>query len=174
MKKALWLLPLLALTGCPNPAPPDVVINVHETGTCDYVNTPTGFTAASPGAYVAFGITSIVTPSGVPFNFDPSKIFINSTPHETTLGQGDAFVQYVLGPFAAVPTAIPAGDTHNFNPSAQVGIITEDGDATVAKGIDYQLLYDTSGGGPGVLIVKTNAGQTPYPSVDPCNNMSLF
>jgi hypothetical protein len=175
------LASLLALAGCPNPNG-TVTISYHQTGACNggqgqSGNPSTSYFAGPNQAFVVFGIERIDNSAGaVAFNFDPTKMFVNSTTRDF-VDPSLMIYKWVLGPFASVPQTVAAGANIGFAVSGQNALVVQttnpDGSAE-ANMTSYSLLYNTSASDPGVLMNKTNASRTSWPNTEDCSTISLF
>jgi hypothetical protein len=175
MMKFTSLLVIGFLTACGNP---DVTITYHQIGACNGFPTNSGETNVGPNqAYVVFGIEKIDNPngSGATFNFDPNKLFVNSTVKDF-VNTSDLIFSNILGPFSATTATITQGNSINFAVSAQVATVVQtaasDG-AVEANKTNYTLLYNVGSGDPGVILVKSDASQTSWPLTENCQAISL-
>ncbi len=170
----------LALTGCPNPNG-TATISYHQTGACNggqgQSGDPSTFYNAGPNqAFVVFGIERIDNSAGsVTFNFDPTKLFVNSTTRDF-VDPSLMIYKWVLGPFASVPQSIAAGSNVGFAVSGQNALVvqtTNPNGSVEANMTSYFLLYNTGPSDPGVVMNKTDASQTTWPNTENCAAISL-
>lgn len=176
---AALMLPL-TLTACPNPNG-TVSISYHQTGACNGGQGQSGdpstfYSAGSNQAFVVFGIERIDNSSGaVPFSFDPRKLFVNSTVRDF-VDPNLMIYRWVLGPFASVPTSVPAGSNFGYAVSGQNALVVQttnpDG-STEANMTPYSLLYNASASDPGVIMIKTDPSQTSWPNTQDCATIAL-
>jgi len=154
-------------------------INYHQTGACNggqgQSGDPSTFYNAGPhAAYVVFGIERIDNSQGrVPFNFDPTKMFVNGGNH---VDPGLMIYKWVLGPFASVAATVGANSTWNFAVSGQNALIvqtTAANGASEANNTPYFLNYATGVNDPGVVMNKTDASQKSWPDTENCSSILL-
>jgi hypothetical protein len=179
MHRLLTVIPaLLLFTACTTPP---VAITYHQTGACNGGQGQSGmpstfYSAGSNQAYVVFGIERIDNSQGTStFNFDPTKLFVNSTVRDF-VDPNLSIYKYVLGPFASVNTSVTAGNNMGFSVSGQNALVVQtvaaDG-ASEANKTNYVLSYNTGAGDPGVLLVKSDSSQTSWPNTLDCATISL-
>jgi hypothetical protein len=166
---------------CTRIEPPAVTITYHQTGACNgYTNSFGLVSAGSNFAYVLFGIESIDNSLGASaFAFDPSRLFVHQTKPKTVQDFVDPGLQLytdILGPFAAVPTTVPAGDDMKFAVSAQTALVvstTNSNGSVEANQTPYFLVYDRKPADPPVNMVKSDAKQNSWPNTEDCKTISL-
>ncbi len=130
-----FLSGLLLLTGCGQPA---VTITYHQTGACNggqgqSGDPSTSYNAGPHAAFVVFGIERIDNSQGkVPFNFVPTKLFVNACPRafvDPTL----MIYKWILGPFATAPLTEAPGKSANFPGTSQSALVVQTGGEDGAK-----------------------------------------
>jgi hypothetical protein len=154
-----------------------VTITYHQVGGCNGFATSSGVTSVGPNAaYVIFGIESIDNSGGnASFAFNPTKVFVQQASPDffdpTLMLYAD-----ILGPFAAGPTTVAAGQDLKFSVSAYgaavVSTTNSDG-AIEADQTSYFLSYNRAPSDPPVLFVKSDATQTSWPLTEDCSTIIL-
>lgn len=177
MLRLIPLLPLFLLTACPPGSPPPVVITYHQVGACNGYQNQYGLVAAGTNqAYVVFGIESINNSQGTTaFAFDPTKLYVSSVKQDF-VDPNLQFSHDILGPFAAVPTTVAAGQNLGFQVSAYGAVVVQTANpngAAEANNTSYFLNYQTPPGSPPVTLVKSDSSQTSWPDTEDCHTLSL-
>jgi hypothetical protein len=156
---------------------PPVTITYHQVGACNGYAGPFGLvTAGKNFAYVLFGIESIDNSLGSgSFAFNPANLYYQQAT-EDLFDPSLALYKDILGPFAAIPTAVPAGDDLKFSVSAEGALIvstTNPNGAVEANATSYFLLYNRQPGDPPVKLVKSDASQKSWPLTEDCHAILL-
>lgn len=156
---------------------PPVTITYHQVGGCNgYTNSFGLVSAGANFAYVLFGIESIDNSGGTStFDFDPSRLFVQQKIKDFVDPSLQLYTD-ILGPFAAVKTAVVAGNDLKFSVSAEAALVVSTTNANGAVEADqssYFLLYNRNTGDPPVKMVKSDAKQTSWPLTEDCRSISL-
>ncbi|MBV9081924.1 MAG: hypothetical protein JOZ62_04555, partial [Acidobacteriaceae bacterium] len=161
-------------------APPEVTISYHQVGACNGYDVGNGL--VSPGvnhAYVVFGIEEINNSQGTAaFAFDHTKLYVQQAIQEF-LGGGPGMLEIyrdILGPFAAVPTTVNAGQDIHFQVSAFGALVvtTNNSDgASEANQTPYFLKYSPASSDPVVNLVKTDAARTSWLNTPDCTTIAI-
>jgi choice-of-anchor A domain-containing protein len=151
-------------------------ITYHQTGACNgFVDSSGGHSAGPNQAYVIFGIERIDNSGGPSFAFDPANLYVQQASRHF-FDSSLSIYSGVLGPFAAVPTNLTAGQNLGFNPTAQGALVvstTATDGASEANNTAYFLSYNRKLNDPPVNLVKSDASRTSWPYTPDCKTITL-
>lgn len=164
-------LPLIA-ADC-EPTRDVVTIRYEQIGACNGFSTGSGATSVGPNAaYVVFRVSTIENTDSAArtFDFDPNKLFINQDPRAYTSTQLNLAQ---LNPFYATSRTVAPGATENLN-GAVIAVVetAAPNGASEANNTSYSLLYDGGSGSQGTVLTKANSGQTSWPQIEDCTQIT--
>ena len=167
------LLATFLCAGC-TPTNGSATINFTQVGACNGWNDGQTLHSAGPNAaYVVFKVHSIDNTQGkVDFNFDPSKMAVNtgSQPHIDS----SISLMTFMNKLALAPTTIPQGKLVGLDGFAVAIVQTSNPDGSKeANNTSYNLAYTGNSADPGITFVKLNGSQTSWPNTEDCTTITF-
>jgi hypothetical protein len=155
------------------PANDTVTIHYDQIGACNGFGTGSGGTSSGPNAaYEVFRISTIenTASSARTFDFDPNKLFVNSTSPRAYTSTQLNLAQ--VNPFYATSRTVAPGATESLN-GAVIAIVqtSATNGASEANATSYNLLYEGGSGAQGVNLIKGNPDQTSWPQIEDCTQI---
>jgi hypothetical protein len=159
------------LAGCPPGPNGTATVQFEQLGACNGYRDGNNVISAGPNAaYVLFKITTIDNKNGkVDFAYDPAKIYLSSS-SPRSYASGNLGLMQKIGRLGTTATNVPVGTTlaHNGYAVIVVQTATSPDPQLEANASNYVLSYESSTGGPGVLMSKKNSTQTQYQGAQDC------
>lgn len=155
------------LAGCVNGT---ATIRYEQLGACNGYRDEYGVHSAGTGfVYVLFKVRDLNNLDGkIDFNYDPEMLLVEPNSHVSSNLQ----LTNKIGVLASAPTVVPAGQYIVHNGYVVVVVPAPDPNSTdpqrEANNREFKLLYANHVSGFGVLMDKTNTGQTQYVGASNC------